>query len=67
MNTKLQALHNELTEAFIKYQWNLDNPFPNSASQEELINKYRSDSLFRAKVDQLSIGVMHIVRKYIED
>lgn len=60
------ALANELTETFIEYQWRLDNPFPSpEQTKENMYLKYRSDSMFHAKVDSLVFGVMFIVERNI--
>jgi len=67
MNSTKLDLQHDLTDAFIQYQWNLDNPFPNFPSQEELLLKYRSDYMFHAKVNQLVAGVMVIVQKHYKD
>lgn len=57
-------LNDELIDAFMQYQWNLDNPFPNTISREDLIKKYQSDVIFYAKVNQIVSGVMRIVTKH---
>lgn len=60
-----KVLHDELTKAFINYQYRLENPMPTSdETQETMINKYRTDSIFHAKVDSLACGVMWIVEKH---
>lgn len=59
------ALYNDLTEAFIVYQYRLDNPMPTpNESMETMILKYRSDNIFRMKVKSLVSGVMSIVSKH---
>ena len=60
-----QALHDELTDAFIHYQHRLDCPFPSATeTTESLIQKYRTNPIFRAKVVSLVSGVMCIVDKH---
>jgi hypothetical protein len=59
------ALYNDLTEAFIVYQYRLDNPMPApNETMEVMILKYRSDPIFNAKVKSMVSGVMHIVSKH---
>lgn len=61
-------LHDELTDAFINYQWNLDKPFPDaSIKHKEKIMEYRMNPIFRNKVQQLVVGVMRIVEKNINE
>lgn len=60
-----QALHDELTEAFIFYQQRLDCPFPGpDDTKDMIILKYRTDPIFGAKVRSIVAGVMHIVSKH---
>jgi len=55
-------LHDQLVDAFILYQWRLENPFPQiSESKEIMAAKYRSDPIFHAKVKSMACGVMEIV------
>ena len=57
-------LADELTDAFIDYQWRLENPFPlPDESREAKILKYQSDYMFSAKVRTIVSGVMVIVSK----
>lgn len=66
MKTDKSKLMDELTDAFIDYQHRLDNPFPSHNETEAMkILKYSSDPLFRAKVQMLVGGVMHIVDGYL--
>ena len=64
MDKKL--LHDKLTDAFIDYQYNLDHPFGEplnryTKSITERAIHYRSDKIFRTKVDRLVSGVMSII------
>ena len=60
-----QALQEELTDAFIAYQYRLENPFPSATETKEArILKYRTDPIFHAKVASMVSGVMHIVGKH---
>lgn len=61
-----RALHDELKNTFIKYQFNLDNPFPREITPSSLIIKYQSDVYFKAKVDSLVYGVMDIVSRHVD-
>ena len=66
MNKK--KLQDELTEMFIGYQYNLDHPMPTPyLSERELIDLYRRDYIFHARVQQLVIGVMLVVSEHLED
>jgi len=66
-------LQDRLTDAFIHYQWNLENPFPKSEayfndgniSQPPWVTQYQTDRLFHAKVDMLVAGVSDIVFKWM--
>lgn len=59
------ALYHDLTEAFIRYQYRLDNPMPApDETMKLMILKYRSDRIFCAKVKSLVTGVMCIVGKH---
>ena len=59
------TLCDELTNAFIHYQHRLDCPFPSATeTTESIIQKYRNDPLFHAKVMSLVSGVMCIVQKH---
>ena len=62
-----QALREELTDAFIVYQYRLDQPFPSATeTREAMILKYRNDPLFHAKVTSMVSGVMYIVSKHLD-
>lgn len=59
------ALYRDLIEAFIVYQYRLDNPMPTpNETMEAMIHKYQSDPTFHAKVKHVVSGVMHIVGKH---
>ena len=59
------ALHDELTEAFIGYQQRLDCPMPEPGESPEMIRlKYRTDPVFASRVRCLVAGVMVIVDKH---
>jgi hypothetical protein len=60
-----EALYNELTDAFIEYQYRLDNPFPSKTETPEvMVLRYRSDPIFHNKVQSLVQGVMSIVLRH---
>ena len=60
------ALSRELKMMFIRYQFRLENPFPQTDETDETaIIKYKSDNLFHAKVDALTYGVMNVVDRHI--
>ena len=59
-------LADELTDAFIEFQWRLDNPFPaHDETQNIKLAKYHGDNIFHAKVQSMVCGVMHIVSKHV--
>ena len=59
-----QLLIDCLTDGFILYQQNLDEPMPHlSQTEATRIAKYRTDPMFRCRVDSLVSGVMQIVSK----
>ena len=61
-------LYDDLVEAFIYYQWRVENPMPTTQeTKENMIHRYRSDIVFHNKVDSLAAGVMQILDKYIKD
>lgn len=63
-----RALTNELTDAFIQYQYRLDNPMPTpNETMDMRRRKYLSDAVFQTKVDSLVAGVMRIVSRHIKD
>ena len=58
----MRRLSDDLTEAFIRYQHRLDNPFPSSTETEAVAReKYMNDPVFYTKVRSLVVGVMDIV------
>ncbi len=62
MNDWKQELHDRLTEAFVGYQFRLENPMPEPTETEDLmLIKYRTDPIFRNKVESIVCGVMRIV------
>lgn len=61
-------IHDELIEAFIRYQYLLDHPMPSTHDTWEImIQRYRHDPIFNARVDSLASGVMCIIDKYITE
>ena len=61
------ALSNDLTEAFVNYQYRLEHPMPSATeTPATMIEKYRSDPLFHTRVKSLVSGVMQIIEKHIE-
>ena len=62
-----KRLHDDLVEAFIRYQYRLENPmFSPEETDEEKIHKYRNDPFFHRKVDSLASGTMYIFNEYIK-
>ena len=62
-----KALHDDLVNAFMEYQYRLDLPFPSpTETKAVIILRYRSDPLFHNKVNNLVTGVMGIVNKHVE-
>ena len=66
-NDRFRLIEDDLTGLFIKYQHRLDNPMPtgNEASIV-LVEKYRSDPMFNAKVRNLVCGVMSTIEKHLD-
>jgi len=63
-----RRLADELTDLFINYQFRLENPMPNpNETNVYIIEKYRTDHMFHARVDSLVAGVMHIAAPYIDE
>ena len=61
-------LHDDLTDAFIHYQYNLEKPFDGwTEPQEKKIAHYQTDGLFHAKVDNMVAGVIRVVLESIAD
>ena len=64
---RLQDLHDKLTEAFINYQWRLENPMPTTTETQAIKDaRYMSDPIFHARVASLTAGVTGIVIKWLE-
>jgi len=53
-------LNDKLTMAFMWYQERLDHPM-SMMTEHELINRYRDDYIFNAKVKSMTCHVMSIV------
>lgn len=63
-----KAMYEDLLDAFIKYQYRLDNPFPDGMDTEiERGQAFRNDPIFNKKVKDLASGVMNIVFRHIEE
>ena len=61
----MKALCDDLTEAFINYQWRFDRPMPSPGeSQDEKIRRYQTDPVFNAKVKSIVAGVCCIIDKH---
>lgn len=61
------ALSEDLKLLFMRYQWRIENPMPSfPETDDNLIDKYLRDSLFHAKVDALTYGVMNVVDRHIQ-
>jgi len=61
-----KALADDLTNVFTCYQYRLDHPMPGSEETRNMIVKYRSDSIFRAKVKALVTGVMVVIDRNLD-
>lgn len=60
-----RALQNELTEAFIQYQYTLEHPFSLPGEPMEALRlKYMNDPIFHNKVDSMVCRVMFIVIRH---
>jgi hypothetical protein len=61
----MDALRDDLTDAFVNYQYRLDHPFPSETeTPESRRQKYFNDPVFHCKVDSLVAGVLQIVGKH---
>lgn len=68
MSEPIRDLQEKLTDAFIQYQYRLDNPMPSPTETKALmIAAYRSDPVFYAKVHQLTASVTYIVEQWLTD
>jgi hypothetical protein len=64
---RLNTLSEKLIDAFIVYQHRLDQPMPLPTDTLATMQaKYRTDTLFHARVATLTAGVMHIVTDWLE-
>lgn len=60
------ALYKDLIEAFIQYQYSLDNPIPSPTETREVrLAYYHANYLFYHKVNRLASGVMMVLNKHI--
>jgi len=63
---KFDEMREDLTRAFVGYQYRLEHPFPSNTETPEVRRlKYLNDPVFHCKVDSLVSGVMEIVMKYV--
>lgn len=61
------ALKDDLTNGFIRYQYNLDYPSPAPYTTfDDMSVKYRHDAIFSNKVDSMVAGVLTILNKHVE-
>lgn len=60
------ALTRDLTEAFIKYQYRIENPMPTNTEGIDGIKEYRSNPMFHKKVEALVSGVMTIIDRHTQ-
>lgn len=61
----MYELAEELTQAFIQYQYQLEHPMPVPENTTATMHQmYRENPQFRCKVENLTQGVMHIVNKH---
>ena len=61
----MKKLRDELTDAFVGYQYRLEHPFPSTTETTETRRQqYFNDPVFHCKVDSLVSGVLQIVSKH---
>ena len=61
-----QAIHDGLVEAFMTYQYRLDNPMPlPTETHETIVLQYQGDRIFNRKVNSLASGVMHVLESHL--
>ena len=64
----LDKLHGELTEAFIEYQYMLDNPMPVPIpSKTEMLAMYQTNAMFNSRVKSLVCGVIFLIEKNLNN
>jgi len=57
----------ELTDAFIRFQYRQENPMPSANDTEEkMIAVYQTNQLFHNKVKCMVGGVMEIICKHLD-
>lgn len=62
-----RAMRNDLVDAFIDYQYSLEDPFgATQATKQQKLEAYLNDYMFHNKVDRLVAGVMLIVSEHID-
>lgn len=63
-------LQDDLTDAFISYQWHRENPMPSPRDFEESLEPWRkqylTDPVFRAKVESLAAGTLNIFETWLK-
>ena len=61
-------LHDDLTMAFIRYQWRLEHPMPSPEETDDLmVRHYMRDSMFHGKVQSMSCHVMCIIESHLDN
>ncbi len=62
-----EDLYKDLLAGFMQYQYRVENPFPTDQETHETIrDKYLTDPVFKAKVDNLTAGVLQIINNNID-
>ena len=64
--TDKRQVQEDLTKAFINYQWTLEHPMTLKPA-DELRMHFFKDVMFYNKVSSLVAGVMHIIEKNTDD
>lgn len=59
------AVHKDLTEAFINYQYRLERAFPQGNENYSPVEMYKNDPMFNRRVRNLVSGVMEILDKHL--
>ena len=62
------VLQDNLRDAFINYQWRLDNPMLTvGETEQKRITEYMCNSTFHAKVDSLTARTLYIVQLWLKE
>lgn len=59
-------IYQDLIEAFIEYQYRLENPVPKAEETKDfMLMHYRRDAIFNRRVKNIACGVIRILDKHL--